>query len=109
MILNTYEAAATLTVGVDALRNERRQVSSRPRVLRGVAIVGGNAINEAAIDLYIEDFYVGRFRNSRAGAVQVIASEDIYPVGPHAIPVGSKLSAIIGIAPTVSPLVIQLI
>jgi len=109
MILNTYEAAATLTVGVDAFRNERRQVSSRARVMRGVAIVGANAINEAALDIYIEDFYVGRFRNSRAGAVQVIASEDIYPVGPYAIPAGSKLAAIIGIAPTVSPLVVQII
>jgi len=108
MILNTYEAAATLTVGTDAFRNERKQISSQPRVLSKVAIVGGNAINECAVDLYIEDFYVGRFRNTRNGAVQVIHPDDDIIVGPHYIPPGSKLSAIIGVAPTVSPLVIVL-
>ena len=108
MIINTYEAAATLLVGVDALRNERQNVSSRRRVLRALAIVGANAINECAVDIYIEDFYVGRFRNTRAGAVQVLMSEDMVPVGPHYIPPGSKITAIIAIAPTVSPLIIQL-
>jgi len=109
MLLNTYEAAATLTLGVDALRNERKNVSSRRRVLRGVAIVGSTAINDCAVDLYIEDFFVGRFRNSKAGAaIQVITNEDIYPVGPHYIPPGSKLSAIVGIAVVGNPLIIQL-
>ncbi|GAI71657.1 unnamed protein product, partial [marine sediment metagenome] len=46
MILNTYEAAATLTLGVDAFRNERKSVSSRRRVLRGVAVVGSTAVND---------------------------------------------------------------
>lgn len=108
MIINTYEAAATLIVGVDAFRNERRNVSSKPRVIRAIAIVGGNAINEAAVDLYIEDYYVGRFRNSLNGAVSVIMDQHIVPIGPHYVPVGSKLSAVIAIAPTVSPLIIQL-
>lgn len=108
MLINTYEAAATLTVGTDAFRNERQNVSGHPRVLRGVAIVGANTINEAAVDLYIESYYVGRFRNTRSGAVQVIHPDDDQIVGPHLIPAGSKLSAIIAIAPTVSPLIIQL-
>jgi len=109
MLLNTYEAAATLLLGVDAFRNERMAVSSRRRVLRGVAVVGSTAINDCAVDIYIEDFYVGRFRNSRAGAaVQVVTNEDIYPVGPHFIPAGSKLTAIIGVAVVANPLIIQL-
>jgi len=109
MYIKTYEATATLLVGVDALRNEQRNVASKPRVLRSVAIVGGNAINEVSVDLYIEDFYVGNFRNSLNGAVQIIGSEHRIPVGPHFIPAGSKLSAIIRIAPTVSPLIIELL
>jgi len=108
MILNTYEAAATLTVGTDAFRNERQNVSSRNRVMRGVAIVGGNAINEAEIGIYIEDYFVGNFRNTLNGAVQVRANQDIFPVGPYAIPAGSKISGIVNVAPTVSPLVIQI-
>lgn len=109
MFIKTYEAAATLTLGTDALRNERLNVTSQDRVLRGVAVVGANAINECEVSLYIESFLVGAFRNTRAGVVQVISNEDIIPVGPHAIPAGSKLSAIITVAPTVSPLIVQLI
>ncbi|GAI11294.1 unnamed protein product [marine sediment metagenome] len=109
MLINTYEAAATLTLGVDALRNERMNVSSRRRVLRGVAVVGSTAINDCEIALYIEDFFVGNFRNTKGGAaVQVVANEDIFPVGPHAIPAGSKLSAIISVAVVANPLMIQL-
>ncbi len=108
MLINTYEAAATLTVGTDAFRNERAQVSSRRRVLSKVAIVGANAINEAAVDIYIEDFYVGRFRNTHTGVVGVVHPDDDVNVGPHLVPAGSKLSAIIAVAPTVSPLIIQL-
>ena len=108
MFINTHEAVGTLTVGTDAFRNERQNVSSRRRALRGVAIVGSAAINDCAVDIYIEDFYVGRFRNSKAGVVQVVTNEDIFPVGPHFIPAGSKITAIIAIQPTTSPLIIKL-
>lgn len=108
MLLNTYEAAATLLVGVDAFRNERLNVSSKPRVLRSIAIVGGNAINEAAVDLYIEDYFVGRFRNTHAGVVQVDDAYDVVSLGNLYVPRGAKLTAIIAVAPTVSPLIIRL-
>jgi len=105
--MQTYEAAATLTVGVDAMRNERKRTSSRLRWLTGIAVVGGNAINEAAVDVYIEDFYVARFRNTAAGVVGVTIPDDMVAVGPHAIPPGAAISAIIQTAPTVSPLIIR--
>ena len=94
MLISTYEAAATLLAGVDALRNERKNVSSRRRVLRGVACVGGAAVDDTTFDLYIEDFFVGTFRNTAAGVVGVNITQDVIPVGPHYIPPGSKLSAI---------------
>lgn len=108
MLLYMYEAAATLTVGTDAARNERKRVTSDDRVLTGVAVVGGNAINQAAVDIYIQDFYVGRFRNTKSGAVGVAENEDVVHVGPHMVPAASQLSAIIQTAPTVSPLTIIL-
>ena len=110
MFIRTYEAAATLTLGVDALRNERMNVSSRRRVLRGVAVVGSTAINDCEVSIYIEDYFVGVFRNSQAGAaVSINASEDIVPVGPHAIPAGSKITAIVSIAVVGNPLIVQLL
>ena len=107
MLFNTQEAAATLIVGVDAFRNERKRTSSKPRVMTGILMVGGNAINEAEVDFYIEDFYVGRFRNSRNGVVAPIIPDDLQQVGSLLIPAGSQVAAIIAVAPTVSPLLIQ--
>ncbi len=107
-LISTSEAAATLTVGVDAMRNERKRVSSRLRYLAGVSIVGANAINEAAVDIYIEDYFVGRFRNSRAGVSAAILPDDLQPIRAAAIPPGSQISAVITVAPTVSPLLIKM-
>lgn len=105
MLFETYEAAATALVGVDLARNERRQVSSKPRVIRGIAVVGANAINEAAVDVYIEDFYVGRFRNTHSGVVGILIPDDVKPIGNRYVPAGSKISLIVAIAPTVSPII----
>lgn len=108
IIISTNEAAATLIVGTDAFRNERKRVSSRLRKLTGVAIVGGNAINEAAVDIYIEDFYVGRFLNSLNGAVSPIMPDHFQAIAGKAVPPGSQITGVIGTAPTVSPLIIHL-
>lgn len=108
MFIKTFEAVSTLTLGVDALRNERLNVTSQPRVLRGVAVVGSAAINDCEVAIYIESYFVGHFRNTTAGVVSVDASKDVIAVGPHAIPAGSKLAAIVTTAPTTSPLIIQL-
>ena len=107
MLFNTSEAVATLTVGTDAFRNERKRSSSQLRVMKGIAIVGGNAINEVAVDFFIEDFFVGTYRNSLNGAVAPRMPDDYQAVGPHVIPAGSQVAAIIRAAPTVSPLQIQ--
>ena len=107
MLFNTIEAAATLTVGVDAFRNERKRTSSRPRVMNGLAIVGGNAIGEASVDFFIEDSFVGTFQNSLNGAVSVIMPDHFQATGDRFIPPGSAVAAIVRTAPTVSPLKIQ--
>lgn len=108
MLLNTYEAAATLTVGTDAFRNERLNVYHKARVLRSVAVVGSAAINDCAVNVYIGDYFVGTFRNTRAGVVAPVHPDDDIPVGNLLIPAGSKMAAIILVAPGTNPLIIQL-
>lgn len=107
MLFNTSEAAGTLTVGVDAFRNERKRTSSRPRVITGIIVVGSAAINDTEVDFYIEDYYLGRFRNSRAGVVAPIIPDDLQAVGARLVPAGSQVAAIIVDAPVTSPLLIQ--
>lgn len=106
-LLSTSEAAATLTAGTDAFRNERKRSSSRERSVTGVSVVGGNAINEAVVDIFIEDYFVGRFRNTRSGVVAAILPDDFQPVREASIPAGSQIAAIIITAPTVSPLLVK--
>jgi len=107
-LISTYEAAATLVVGTDAFRNERKATSSRRRSVEGVSIVGANAINECTVDIHIEDYFVGRFRNTLNGAVQHRMPDDYQAVRPALCPAGSKITATIIVAPTVSPLLIKL-
>ncbi len=107
MLLNTVEAVATLIVGTDAFRNERKNVSSRPRVVTGIAIVGGNAVGEAEVDLYVGDHYLGRYQSSLNGAVAVLIPDHVQQVGPAYVAPGDKIAGIIAVAPTVSPLKIQ--
>lgn len=107
ILVNTSEAAATLTAGTDAFRNDRKRTSSRPRVIEGIVVVGGNAINEVAIDLYAGNYFFGRFRNSRAGVSAPIIPDDFQALSATMVAPGDGITATIGVAPTVSPLIIQ--
>jgi hypothetical protein len=109
ILINTAEAAATLTVGVDAFRNDRKRTSSRARVVEGIVIVGGNAINEAAIDLFAGDYFFGTFRNTHSGVVAPVMPDDGQSIRATMVAPGDALSALVRTAPTVSPLYIQVI
>lgn len=107
ILLSTVEATATLLVGTDAFRNERKNSSSRPRVITGIAIVGGNAIGECTVNLFVENNFIGAFENSLNGAVAILLPDHLQPIGNAPVPAGSRIVAQIAVAPTVSPLKIQ--
>ena len=109
ILINAGEAAATLTVGTDAFRNDRKRTSSRPRVVEGIVIVGGNAINEAAVEVYAGDYFFGRFRNTHSGVVAPVLPDDLQPIRRTAVAPGDAITAVIAVAPTVSPMYIQII
>lgn len=106
-LVSTSEAAATLTVGTDAFRNERKSTLSRPRRVDGFSVVGGNAVNEAEVDIFAADFFFGTFRNSRSGVSAALMPDDFQAVTSTMIAAGDRLVAIIRVAPTVSPLLIK--
>jgi len=108
ILINTSEAAATLTVGTDAFRNDRKRTSSRTRIVEGIVIVGANAINEATVDLFAGDYFFGSFRNSRAGVAAPIIPDDFQAIRPTVVAPGDAINAQIRVAPTVSPLLIQI-
>lgn len=107
MIGVTSVAAATAIVGYDICQNQIWQQSDKPRFLRALACVGGNAINEANGDLYIGTVYVGTYYNTKNGVVAPI-QEDIKPLGKLYVPPGAKIMFIVRVAPTVSPIILEL-
>lgn len=108
MLMNLHEAAATALVGVDLARNERQRSSSQLRILKGVAVVGSAVVDDFSCSIYIENFYVGRFRNTHAGVLQVDSQSDVIRVGPHAVPPGAQISVICDLAATTNPINVQL-
>lgn len=107
ILISTSEAAATLTVGTDAFRNDRKRTSSRARVVNGIAIVGSAAINDTEVDVYAGDYYFGRFRNSRAGVVAPIYPDDMQPIRATVVAAGDAITATIVDAPATNPILIQ--
>jgi hypothetical protein len=103
MIGQVSVAAATAVAGYDLFQNERWNVSSKRRVLRGIAAVGSAAINDCSFDLYVESAYIGRFYNTHAGVVAPI-QEDIIALGAIYVPPGSKVSAIVAVGATTNPI-----
>jgi len=108
ILISTVEAAATLVVGVDAFRNSRKRTSSRARSVEGIAIVGGNAIGEATVDLYAGDYFFGTYETKLNGAVAILLPDHLDPIRATMVAPGDAITAIIATAPTVSPLKINL-
>ena len=61
MIGQVSVAAATAVLGYDLFRDQTWRVSSKVRKLKGMAIAGSTAALDTAVDLYVDQYYVGRF------------------------------------------------
>ncbi len=97
MLLNIFVLTAAALAGVDLAANERLNSSSRPRVMRGVAVVGSVAVNDFYVDVFIGDHFVGRFYNTKVATNQIAINEDVVPVGKQFVPPGDKISVIAGV------------
>ncbi len=86
--------AAVAIVGADILANTTWQISSRRRVLKGIAVVGSTAINDFSATLYIEDRKILDVINTRAGVLAPL-QDDFIPIGARAVPPGAKISLIV--------------
>ncbi len=107
MIGQVSVAAATAVVGYDMFRDQTWRVAARPRRLRGMAVAGSTAALDSAVDLFVDQFHVGRFYNSAPGFPLVDAH--MIPLKGNLVPPGATVSAIVAIAPTTNPLNIILI
>jgi len=97
MLMNLLVLTAAALVGVDLAANDRNNVSGKPRVLRGVGVTGSAAINDFWVDVFIGNYFVGRFYNTKAAGTQIAINEDVVPVGRKLIPAGDKVAVIAGV------------
>lgn len=108
MIGQTSIAAASATTGTDLLRNETWNISSKRRVLKGIALVGSAAINDFSADLFVEEQKIGTFYNTHAGVASPLTDSDTVPLGQVYVPPGSKISLIANGNATTNPVVIRI-
>jgi hypothetical protein len=97
MLMNLFVLTAAATVGTDLAANDRNNVSSRPRVMRGVACVGSVAVNDFWVDVFIGNHFVGTFYNTKIATNQIAINEDVVPTGNRYVPPGDKISVIAGV------------
>lgn len=107
MIGSVSVPAAVAIVGYDLFRDQTWRVSSKPRRLRGIAVAGSTAAGDTSVDLYVDQYHVGKFYNLAAGFPLV--ADHMLPLKGNAVPVGATISAIISDAPATNPINIILL
>lgn len=94
-------AAATAILDYDLLKDKRTRTSPNDRRLKAIALKGSAAGGDAAVDVYIDTFYLGRFFNNNTGFPN---NDDLIGVGGLGWPAGAALAAIVVDAPATNPL-----
>jgi len=97
MLMNLHVLTAAALAGVDLAANDRNNVSGRPRVMKGVAVVGSVAVDDFWVEIFIGNHYVGRFYNTKIATNQIAINEDVVPVGRKLVPAGDKIAVIAGV------------
>lgn len=100
-------AAGTAILGYDMFANQTWRVSGKPRKLRGMAVTGSTAPGDASVDLYVDQYHVGKFYNTSLLFPDL--SSDLIPLKGNMVPPGSTISAIVTDAAVGNPLNITLV
>ena len=101
MIGQISVAAATAVAGYDLCRDATWRVSSRRRVLRGIAVAGSTAAGDCSFDLYVDQYHVGRCYNLAAGWP---TRDHLVPLKGNLVPPGATIAMIMHTAPTTNPI-----
>ena len=87
------EAYTTPSVGDNLLEDYAVRISNRKRVLTKIGFVGGSAIGDGEIEVYVGSTKVAVVRNNDAG--DVVTNDMILPAGSIFIPKGVQLSVMV--------------
>jgi hypothetical protein len=101
MIGQVSVAAATAVVGYDLFRDQTWRVSARSRRLRGLAVAGSAAAGDTAVDLYVDQHWVGRFYNLATGWPTM---DHMVPLKGNYVPPGATVACIVADAPLTNPI-----
>jgi len=106
MIGQVSIAAATAVAGYDLFRDQTWRVAAKDRRLYGVMVAGSAVAGDCSFDLFIDQFYVGRFHNLALGFP---TRDHMVPLRGNLAPRGSTIAAIMHTAPTTNPINVILV
>ena len=106
MIGQVSIAAATAVAGYDLFRDQTWRVAAKDRRLFGVMVAGSTAPGDCSFDLFIDQFYVGRFFNLATGFP---TRDHMIPLRGNMAPRGSTVAAIVHTEPATNPLNVILV
>lgn len=107
MIGQVSVAAATAVLGYDLFRDQTWRVSARSRRLRGMGVAGSTAALDTSVDLFIDQYHVGKFYNSATG--MVLLDAHMMPLKGNLVPPGATIACIVADAPAANPINVVLI
>jgi len=108
ILISVVRTVAESAVGMDVFRDSRKRTSSRFRSVEGIAIVGGNTIGEATVDLYAGDYFFGTYEAKLNGAVAILLPDHLDPIRATMVAPGDAITGEVATAPTVSPLKVNI-
>ena len=101
MIGQVSVLAADAVVNYDCFANQTWRVSAKTRKLRGLAVAGSTAAGDCAVDLFVDQYKVGRFYNLAAGWPTM---DHMVPLRGNLVPPGATISCIVTDAAAANPL-----
>lgn len=105
MIGQVSIAAAAATIGTDLFRDQKWNVASQNRTLRGLAVCGSTAAGDCEVELFVGQKMVTNAFNKATGFP---TKDHIDPLGEVFVPAGSKISCIVRVAAVANPINIAL-
>ena len=105
-MIGQISIAHTVAVaGYDLFKDTKWNISSQPRVLKGIAVTGSAAAGDAEVELYVGMKLVTNIFNTATGFP---TRDHVQPLPGNFVPAGSKISCIVRTAPGTNPINVTL-
>lgn len=97
MIGQVSIAAATAVVGYDLFKDQKWNISSQARVLKGIGVCGSAVAADCQVELYVGNTLITNAYNKALGFP---TRDHVDPLPGNYVPPGAKISCVVKTQPT---------